>query len=147
MATIRETLKLSVRQNLKEHRTYRIWAGMRYRCRINHEAADRYYLKGIRVCERWDSFLNFLEDMGHPPSENHSLDRIDPHGNYEPSNCRWATKQEQSSNKRNVQLYEINGEKLTTKGVAKRFGINYHTLRWRMQNKGMSLQQALHKGV
>lgn len=143
--TIREVLDLAVGENLGVHRTYRIWKAMKSRCYYEkHEAADRY--KGVVVCDRWlYSFLEFLKDMGHPPSETHSLDRKNTYGDYEPNNCRWATKQEQSDNKRNVVLHDFCGERLTVKAIAMKTGTNYHTLRWRMQNKGMSLQEALNK--
>ena len=142
MVTIRETLKLSVGDNLKEHRTYRIWYSMRSRCKPWHHAASRYYSEGIRVCTEWEDFMCFLADMGHPPSNTHSIDRIDPRGNYEPSNCRWATKQMQSDNKRNVVLRLFNGELLTMKNIAAKTGINYHTLRYRLQS-GLTLSKAL----
>lgn len=75
---------------------YNSWRGMKNRClNKNHE----YYKKGITICDRWiDSFTNFLEDMGQKP-DGYSLDRIDPLGNYEPSNCRWANQSTQSINK------------------------------------------------
>lgn len=81
-------------------RVHRIWKGMRNRC--NNEATPRYKDyggRGIRVCARWDSFENFYADMGDPP-EGLTLDREDNDGDYEPSNCRWATQAEQQANKR-----------------------------------------------
>ena len=79
---------------------YIAWKNMRKRCSSkSYVYYSHYGGRGIKVCDRWaTSFPNFLEDMGKKPSPNHSLDRIDNDGNYEPSNCRWATKQEQSRN-------------------------------------------------
>lgn len=80
---------------------YKTWCGMRRRCTNSNERSwPRYGGRGIRVCERWNSFELFLLDMGPKPSPQHSIDRIDPDGNYEPSNCRWATLDEQNRNKR-----------------------------------------------
>jgi hypothetical protein len=74
---------------------------MKARCFYPQHRAYRWYGgRGITVCERWrHSFKNFLADMGDPPP-GMSLDRIDPNGNYEPANCRWATVAQQLANRR-----------------------------------------------
>lgn len=86
---------------MRHTRVYRIWNAMRQRCHNPKQPHyERYGGKGIAVCERWrQSFTAFYEDMGDPPSEVHSIDRIDPTGNYEPANCRWATPLEQRHNR------------------------------------------------
>ena len=85
----------------KHPRTHASWAAMRRRCNNPKADAFRFYgAKGITVCERWqNSFEAFLADMGERP-EGKTLDRVDPYGNYEPGNCRWATRAEQMSNRR-----------------------------------------------
>jgi AP2 domain. len=81
---------------------YHSWASMIQRCENEKRNNFKYYGgRGIKVCDRWkNSFENFLEDMGPRPSKNHTLDRIDVNGNYEPSNCRWVDKSNQSRNQR-----------------------------------------------
>lgn len=83
-------------------RLYSIYKGMIERCYYEKSKGYKYYgLRGITVCDRWrNCFSNFRDDMGEPTSIKHSLDRINNDGNYEPSNCRWATAKEQANNKR-----------------------------------------------
>ncbi len=104
--------------------TYRTWQRMKCRCYNTHH--DRYELyggRGIRVCDRWrNSFENFLSDMGERP-EGHSLDRINPNGNYEPSNCRWATHQEQMRNTRVSVMVTYQGKRLSMRDAAELAGI------------------------
>lgn len=100
---------------------YRSWQMMKNRC-LNKNAKDYAYYgaKGITICKKWQkSFEAFLEDMGRRPSSLHTLDRKDGRKNYTPSNCQWATRQEQSRNRAyaNVKawvLAEQLGVKVTT---------------------------------
>lgn len=80
---------------------YSCWLQLRSRCSSKTNPRYQYYGgRGISVCKRWDSFSCFLSDMGIKPSAELSIDRIDNDGNYEPGNCRWATKLQQSRNTR-----------------------------------------------
>lgn len=92
-------------------RTYRAWKEMRKRCAYsNSKTFKDYGGRGIKVCARWNSFENFLADMGEC-AEGRELDRLDVNGDYEPSNCRWATRKEQMRNKRNTAWIVIDGNK------------------------------------
>ncbi len=79
---------------------FQAWAAMRKRCGSGFRQRQYYADRGITVCKRWDAYETFLADMGRRPSPDHSIDRINNDGNYEPSNCRWATRSEQQRNKR-----------------------------------------------
>lgn len=95
-----ESFKVEDRVNITENTAYLVWTNMIDRCRNQNNPKWNYYGgRGIIVCERWqDSFENFINDMGERPN-GLTLDRINPDGNYEPSNCRWATKKEQRNNR------------------------------------------------
>jgi len=90
---------------MSKSREYIHWRGMLNRCspNIKHPCKKDYADRSIKVCERWkgkNGFLNFLADVGPKPSPNHSIDRIDVNGDYEPSNVRWATQRDQVANRR-----------------------------------------------
>lgn len=94
---------------------FHTWRGIRRRCTDQRFISYKYYGgRGITVCPRWaNSFAAFVEDMGRAPSPNHSIERINSNGNYEPSNCRWATPAEQSNNKGNNRRLKVGDETLT----------------------------------
>lgn len=127
---------------------YRIWSGMKTRCyNTASKDYDRYGGRGIEVCDRWkDSFENFLEDMGSRPSPDHSIDREDNNGHYEPNNCYWATTVEQGNNKRSNVVLDHGDRKLTRTQLSRETGIAYHNLKRRTTN-GMGLDEALETPV
>ena len=95
--------------NKKEDTRYSIWAGMLKRCRNKRATNYKYYGgRGIKVCTRWETFTLFCLDMGERPAGT-MLDRIDNKGNYEPSNCRWTTAQQQCRNRQSNHIITING--------------------------------------
>lgn len=123
---------------------YRRWSAMRARCTNENVSSFKYYgAKGIRVCERWNDFALFLEDVGYPPGPGYSLDRIDSNGDYEPCNIRWATAKEQSSNRSSARLLTHNGATLSLTEWAKRTEISVWTLTHRLDKLGWKVSDAL----
>ncbi len=123
---------------------YMAWDSMIQRCRNSNSAVyKRYGGRGIKVCERWENFELFFEDMGKRPSNAYSLDRYpNNNGDYAPDNCRWATTEQQTRNKENNIWIEHNGENMILQDWAKRTGINYNTIKSRLK-KGVSIKDAL----
>lgn len=115
-------------------RTYRTWESMRHRCQNpNHSGYYKYGALGIKVCDRWQVFANFLADMGERP-EGMTLDRIDVCGNYEPSNCRWATAQTQAINRRSTRFITHAGKTKSMLEWASIMGVPYKTLAYRLSS-------------
>jgi hypothetical protein len=125
---------------------YTTWKSMFQRCfNPKTERFPSYGGRGITVCGRWmgdGGFQRFLEDMGRRPSPDHSLDRIDANGNYEPGNCRWATTVEQARNKRTSRVLVVNGESATIAGWAARAGLGASTVKERLR-RGWTPEEAL----
>lgn len=127
----------------KYTKEYRIWKAMRSRCNAPCYSNSTYQKKGIKCCRRWNSFEHFLSDMG-PCPEGYSIDRIDNNGNYEPSNCRWASAEIQAKNRGNfTPVYYHKGEGHILKDWSKILGIKYVTLRKRIFEMGMSFENAI----
>jgi len=128
-------------------REYWIWHLMRYRCESPKcRFYPRYGGRGIRVCERWKDFSNFVADMGPRPSPKYTLERIDNDGNYEPGNCKWATRREQSLNSTRVHRITFRGETHHIAEWARRIGMNPLSLASRL-HKGWSVERALTEAV
>lgn len=124
-------------------RLYWVWADMRGRCsNSNHKSFKNYGGRGITVTPRWRDFKLFCADMGPRPASG-MLDRIDNDGHYEPSNCRWATRKEQNSNRRNCIYVEDGGEKLTVKEFCRRRSLKYRPIMKRIQDRGWPIADAL----
>lgn len=127
-----------------EHDT---WVNIRQRCE-NPKCLTyaKYGAKGISVCERWQSFENFLADMGKKPTPKHTIDRFPNNsGNYEPGNCRWATQAQQQVNRRNNVFVSYNGETLVIPEWSRRTGVAIETIRQRIK-KGWPLEKVFAKG-
>ena len=94
-------------ENKTYHYLYQTWHGMIRRCHGNHFRYYDYGGRGISVCQEWkDDFWTFVKDVGERPV-NHTLDRKDNDGNYEPGNCKWSTPAEQSANRRPPKKAEV----------------------------------------
>lgn len=120
------------------------WRNMKSRCENPKDKRFNVYgARGVKVCERWQEFENFFADMGMPPSKNHSIDRIDVDGNYEPSNCRWVTQKTQQRNRSNNRIIEFNGKRQCLSQWAEEYGISQKRLRTRIERDGWDIEKAL----
>ena len=129
---------------------YCSWKHMKERC-YNSSCRDYCHWggRGITVCDAWKSdFLAFKEwALANGYEEGLTIDRIDNDGNYEPSNCRWATKKEQSNNRRCLHYLTYKGETKTISEWSRITGIKITTLYMRLNTYGWSIEKALTTGV
>lgn len=138
----------SQKNNLKHgenhKRLYSIWSGMKDRCKnSNNKNYKHYGGRGISVCEEWNNYLTFKQwAMQNGYSDKQTIDRIDVNGNYEPTNCRWVTMQEQANNKRTSRKITYNGETHTIAEWGKIKGYSRSLIADRLK-KGWSIQRAI----
>lgn len=123
---------------------YMAWSSMKSRCLKPATKGYHWYGgRGITVCDAWqDSYDAFLQDMGRRPSPKHSLDRINPNGDYEPTNCRWATWTEQARNRRDNHVLALNGISRLLVEWSELLGISRMVIRARLR-KGWSVERTL----
>lgn len=141
----------NTRHGLASSPEYRILNGIIQRCtNPTLKAFDRYGGRGIKVCDRWlhgeagkSGIELFFDDMGSRPTLKHSIDRVDNNGDYEPGNCRWATRIRQARNKSNNRIVKIDGEEMSLAEACDRKGVSYKTV-WERLNRGLDINQALH---
>jgi hypothetical protein len=122
---------------------YHIWQNMLNRCRSpNFKQWADYGGRGIRVCERWQkSYAAFVEDMG-PRPDGFTLDRVDNDGNYEPGNCRWASRSDQQRNRRIAEFVTIDGASHRLIDLVEKSGLNAESVRKRVR-RGLSYDQVV----
>ncbi len=144
-----QTIKRSTKHGKCGTRIYQVWRDMKNRCcRPLTHSYKTHGARGISVCAEWlHDFQAFYDwAMANGYADNLTLDRIDTNGNYEPSNCRWATQKEQANNKRNNHLVTYKGETKTITQWAETTGIKRQTIQKRLKN-GWSVERTLETGV
>lgn len=125
---------------------YRVWGAMVERCTKQASKDYAHYGgRGITVCDRWRKFENFYADMGDRPT-GMTLERIDNDGDYEPGNCRWATRREQNLNRRTTQMVTYLGETLCAADWERRFGYGEGVVAGRLR-RGWPIERALTQPV
>ena len=129
----------------REEQIYFVWSSMKQRClNPNNAAYKNYGGRGIKICDEWNDFDIFINDMGIPPS-GWSLERLQNDEGYNKFNCVWSTWKGQCRNKRVNKYFYIDEKKMILKEFTKENGLNYHTIKNRLR-KGMSFEQSIFKG-
>lgn len=121
---------------------YLIWRSIKMRTKPGPHQAESYRRKSISLCERWKKFENFYEDMLPGYKKGLSIERIDNLGNYEPSNCKWATSKEQNRNRETNRRFTIGGETRVLSDWCEVFSVPYQMV-WRKLKRGLPIEQAL----
>lgn len=126
---------------------YKAWLSMKSRCYYEDNIGYKNYGgRGIKVCDSWlNSFENFIKDMGDKPSLEYSLDRINVNGDYSKENCRWATKLEQSNNKRNNHNVVYKSKKISLSELSRQCNINKSSIRHRIVSQKLTIEEAVNK--
>lgn len=128
---------------LEKKRLYWVWADMVARCKNpKHKAYKNYGGRGVTVCERWKNSAHFIADMD-PRPEGGMLERENNALGYGPDNCRWATRKEQNSNRRNCIYVNDNGERVTLKEFCRRYDMPYRPVAKRISAQGWTPIEAL----
>lgn len=127
--------------------TYASWKAMIARCTYPSNPAFAYYARnGITIYEHWRKFENFLADMGERPGLEFSIDRYpNKMGNYEPDNCRWATKREQANNRVTNKMFTYEGREMTFAELVRVTGCDKERLRHRLLRAGWSVEEAVNR--
>jgi hypothetical protein len=132
------------KHGLSRSNTHLIWRGMFQRCENPRNTSYKNYgARGITVAPEWRDFAVFIADMGERPSRNHTIERNDNDGPYSKANCRWALMSEQLNNKRTSRILTAFGREQTLGEWAKEYGLNWYTLRGRLDRCGWNLEEAL----
>lgn len=141
----RDAAKLrTTTHGLSHTKVWYCWTHLRDRCtNPNLKDFHRYGGRGITYAPEWEDFASFYAYVGDPPSEKHTIDRIDVNGNYEPGNVRWATYTQQNRNRRDNTLYTYRGESKVLAEWAPKYGINLKTLSSRIYQMNWDFQEAL----
>lgn len=125
---------------------YQVWANMLKRCQNENDPTFKYYgARGIRVCPQWQTYEGFIADMGHRPSSDHSIERRDVNGHYEPGNCYWATNDVQMNNRTNSVVHHVNGKRMTNAEVARSIGISPSAVTQRLA-RGFTIEEVIAAG-
>lgn len=144
------TIERSTIHGMTKSPEYNCWRRMWYRCYdTKRKNFFQYGGRGIVMCERWrvgenglNGFQCFFHDMGNRPEEGLTIDRIDPNGNYEKSNCRWADKDTQHNNKRTTHFLETRGKKMSVSQWSRESGVSVTTILDR-KKRGLSDEEAI----